>query len=135
MYGTEWGQAKNQESTSSRFIIRTSDACVRGERPSVDHQKFGRILMAGSTPTALLPGFTGHLDKIFLRSTHYGSESGSLPMGEFESGPSVRGGAPDLLFLQPLEPFARALQVKKALAEAKVLVIGAGGLGCEVRPG
>lgn len=54
----------------------------------------------------------GHpMDSLLLNPTSFGSETGSLPVGEFEAGPSIKH------FVQN---------------ECKVLVVGAGGLGCEV---
>ena len=50
------------------------------------------------------------LQRLFTRDTRFGNETGDLPNGEFEAGDAA----------------------KLLLAEAKVLVIGAGGLGCEV---
>ena len=51
-----------------------------------------------------------NLNTIYNRESPFGNETGSLPNGEYEPG----------------------LQVLENLREAKVLVIGAGGLGCEI---
>ncbi len=50
------------------------------------------------------------LNTVFSRASSFGNETGSLPNGEYEPGPAVM----------------------KSVAAAKVLVIGAGGLGCEI---
>jgi hypothetical protein len=52
------------------------------------------------------------MDPLFCNKTHFGNESGTLPNGEFVPGEDSR----------------------KRVAGAKILVLGAGGLGCEVRP-
>ena len=51
-----------------------------------------------------------NLNTIYNRESPFGNETGSLPNGEYEPG----------------------LQVLENLRQAKVLVIGAGGLGCEI---
>ena len=51
-------------------------------------------------------------DCLFLRSSPFANETGALPMGEFKAGPHVMSSLCD--------------------GSQRVLVIGAGGLGCEL---
>lgn len=51
------------------------------------------------------------VESLFLTASPFGNETGTLPNGEFAPG----------------------LATCKRVGEAKVLVLGAGGLGCEVR--
>jgi ubiquitin-activating enzyme E1 C len=57
----------------------------------------------------------GNIHTLLSRPSPFGNESGSLPVGEFP--PNVEGGAAGNL---------------EKLRDAKILVVGAGGLGCEI---
>ena len=51
------------------------------------------------------------INRVFCRSSSFGNESGALPNGYFEPGPDI---------------------LNKLRNNTKVLVVGAGGLGCEM---
>jgi len=65
------------------------------------------------------PQWRGSLLTLLSRPSPFGSESGALPMGEFEPLPSVNHEETKISEIE-------------VLASAKVLVVGAGGLGCEL---
>ena len=77
------------------------------------------------------------LKKILGRDSPFENSTGALPMGKFEPGAKVSRTAKSACWLcQPafrdgLRPTV-CLQAEEKLARAKVCVIGAGGLGCEV---
>ncbi|KAG5187953.1 hypothetical protein JKP88DRAFT_161436 [Tribonema minus] len=56
------------------------------------------------------------MDRLLLRSSPFGAETGALPIGEFEPGEEASARAWDALMGE----------------DCKILVIGAGGLGCEL---
>jgi ubiquitin-activating enzyme E1 C len=58
----------------------------------------------------------GTLSTLLSRKSPYSNETGSLPVGEFEPSPPGEVGA------------ARS----SSLRDARILVVGAGGLGCEI---
>ena len=53
----------------------------------------------------------GHIQRVLSRKSPYGNETGKLPIGEYNPGTEL---------------------VQNLHEKAKVLVIGAGGLGCEI---
>ena len=75
---------------------------------------------SGSNGTSSLPlkvlsrRQRGTLKTLLTRPSPFGNETGSLPIGEFDTSTSSTTGATRLV------------------QEAKVLVVGAGGLGCEI---
>jgi hypothetical protein len=74
------------------------------------------------------------MDSLYLNSSPFGNETGTLPNGEFVPGEEVGQTRYFLSLSQrqnrcaPLQP-----QTRRRVGEAKILVLGAGGLGCEVR--
>jgi hypothetical protein len=92
------------------------------------------------------------LQALLARATPFGNETGRLPNGEFEPSPEVRYQSREcgqasvgthseshcVLGSTRLSPTAAGArsdwpkQVFARIQEAKILVVGAGGLGCEV---
>ena len=71
------------------------------------------------------------IDKLLLRASPFGNETGSLPNGEFAPGAEVTHNVQHAA--QYLNDTFSWVQTKKFVTSGcKVLVIGAGGLGCEV---
>jgi ubiquitin-activating enzyme E1 C len=60
---------------------------------------------------ASFPARWKNLDRVLLRKSPFGNETGRLGIGEFSPGPEL---------------------VKTLRGNVKVLVVGAGGLGCEI---
>ena len=63
----------------------------------------------------------GNFTTLLSRSSPFANETGSLPIGEFDpssTAANIAGGA--------------AQQQSSTVANAKILVVGAGGLGCEI---
>ena len=79
---------------------------------------------AGAGASCPAAAARGTLQTLLSRKSAFANETGALPIGEFEPlAPSAAGGGP---------PGGRGLHPSSPLSTAWVLVVGAGGLGCEL---
>jgi hypothetical protein len=70
-----------------------------------------------------------HMSKLLQRGSPFGNETGRLPNGMFEAEPGVSGYTRTHLDMT-CQHFSRQL-LRRMQGGCKVLVVGAGGLGCE----
>ena len=81
---------------------------------------------AGAGASCPAAAARGTLQTLLTRKSAFANETGALPIGEFEplaQSSAGGGGGP---------PGGRGLHPSSPLTTARVLVVGAGGLGCEL---